>query len=163
MDQNTINAYLSGATLPELSQKYDIWPEQIKRFLVKSGVTIRPKGRRKGTQAWNKWKPSSKKKDNTELIESGEYKKLSESSVRSRVKRYLITKHGHTCMICKLSIWNEKPIPLVCDHIDGNSSNPDLINFRLICCNCDAQLDTYKSKNRGNGRKYDREYYQKTK
>jgi 5-methylcytosine-specific restriction endonuclease McrA len=43
-------------------------------------------------------------------------------------------------------------MPLVLDHIDGNSDNWDLKNLRMICCNCDALTPTYKNRNRGNGR-----------
>jgi hypothetical protein len=60
------------------------------------------------------------------------------------------------CSICGLSEWNGLPIPLVVDHIDGNCDNNFPSNFRFVCCNCDAQLDTYKSKNKGNGRAYRR-------
>jgi hypothetical protein len=47
----------------------------------------------------------------------------------------------------------------ILDHIDGNSSNNDITNLRLVCSNCDSQLPTYKSKNKGNGRHYRRERY----
>lgn len=75
---------------------------------------------------------------------------------RREVKRYLIEKHGHRCSICGLSEWMGQPIPLVVDHIDGNSLNHKVENFRLVCGNCDMQLPTYKAKNKGNGRKYRR-------
>lgn len=68
-------------------------------------------------------------------------------------KRYLKYKNGHKCTTCNRKTWNNKPIPLVLDHIDGNSDNWYTKNLRLICCNCDAQTPTYKSKNKGNGRK----------
>jgi predicted transcriptional regulator len=67
-------------------------------------------------------------------------------------KKYLIDKYGHICSICNLTSWNSKEIPLVFDHIDGNYTNRKLSNLRLVCGNCDMQLPTYKSKNRGNGR-----------
>jgi hypothetical protein len=38
--------------------------------------------------------------------------------------------------------------------------NHKIENFRLVCGNCDMQLDTYKSKNKGKGRKYRRALYQ---
>jgi protein-arginine kinase activator protein McsA len=42
----------------------------------------------------------------------------------------------------------------VLDHIDGNWKNHKKENLRLICSNCDSQLDTYKNKNKKGGRIY---------
>lgn len=70
----------------------------------------------------------------------------------SSIKKYLVGLNN-SCSICGLpNTWNNKKIVMVLDHIDGNSSNNDLSNLRLVCPNCDSQLDTYKSKNIGNGR-----------
>lgn len=73
------------------------------------------------------------------------------------IRRYLIKKHGNSCMICGQSgdDWNGKPITLIVDHIDGKSNNNKLDNLRIVCPNCDCQLPTYKAKNKGNSsRKY---------
>lgn len=67
------------------------------------------------------------------------------------VKKYLIEKYGRVCSICKTVEWMGKEVPVVVDHIDGNSENHKVENFRLVCGNCDMQLPTYKSKNK-NGR-----------
>lgn len=75
------------------------------------------------------------------------------------MKNYLIDIKGHKCEICNLSEWMNQSIPLVMDHIDGNSENNDIANLRLVCGNCDMQLPTYKSKNKGNGRAYRRQRY----
>ena len=67
-------------------------------------------------------------------------------------KKYLLERDGHKCSVCKITEWQSKPVPLIMDHIDGNPENNKITNFRLVCGNCDMQLPTYKSKNRGNGR-----------
>lgn len=65
------------------------------------------------------------------------------------------------CTICGNTFWNDKPIPLVVDHIDGNHNNNYITNLRMICCNCDAQLSTYKGRNKGHGRVLRKEKLQK--
>lgn len=85
------------------------------------------------------------------LIDFGN--KHSERTIRGRVKDHLIHINGNTCSICKTTDWFGVPVPLVCDHIDGNSSNYSYENFRLVCGNCDMLLPTYKGRNRGKGRK----------
>lgn len=59
------------------------------------------------------------------------------------------------CSLCnkKLSK-NTKSGNFVLDHVDGDASNNWKTNLRLICPNCDSQLDTYKSKNKNSARKF---------
>lgn len=112
-------------------------------------------GLQKGNIPWNKNKIFEEKtfKKIKQQIDCGDYKKFGESHIRKMVKKYLIYKNGHKCMICGLSEWQGAIIPLVSDHIDGNSKNNELSNFRIICNNCDSILPTFKAKNKGNGRK----------
>lgn len=74
------------------------------------------------------------------------------------LRRYMLRRYS-SCAICSISTWRDSPVPLVMDHIDGNPTNDALDNLRLICPNCDAQLPTFKSRNRGNGRAWRRERY----
>lgn len=39
-------------------------------------------------------------------------------------------------------------------HLDGHSNNNGRSNLRLICPNCDSQLETFKSKNKHSDRTY---------
>lgn len=71
----------------------------------------------------------------------------------SFAKRYLRYKYGDVCSICKISsCWNNQPLTLILDHINGQSNDWSITNLRLVCPNCDSQLPTFKSKNNGNGR-----------
>jgi len=74
-------------------------------------------------------------------------------------KDYLLKIRPNKCAICSIKEWNGQPILLIMDHINGNAQNNNLDNLRLICSNCDTQLDTYKGKNVGNGRHSRRERY----
>jgi hypothetical protein len=80
---------------------------------------------------------------------------------RSTIKRLLLHERGHKCEICFNQMWNDKEIPIILDHIDGNHENNSKQNLRLICPNCDAQLPTYKGANKGKGRKWRKKYYEK--
>lgn len=71
---------------------------------------------------------------------------------RRNVRHYLLMTRPHQCEHCLNSKWQSKPIPLEVDHIDGYSNNNKEENLRLLCPNCHACTDTYKSKNRGKGR-----------
>lgn len=74
-------------------------------------------------------------------------------------KRYITERDTHKCSICSITNWQDKPLIMILDHIDGNSENSSLTNLRLVCSNCDSQLPTYKAKNTGNGRHSRRERY----
>lgn len=74
-------------------------------------------------------------------------------SERRYIYQLLVERDTNCCSVCGITEWNGKDIRLWVDHIDGNASNNDPGNFRLICPNCDSQSDTFGAKNTGNGRK----------
>lgn len=82
-----------------------------------------------------------------------ENRNLSKDSSR-RIKSYILIEQNYCCSICNLpSLWNNKELTLILDHIDGNAANNKRDNLRCVCPNCDSQLDTYKSKNKNSARK----------
>jgi hypothetical protein len=58
---------------------------------------------------------------------------------------------AHRCEQCLRSVWNDRPIPLELDHVNGRRDDNRLLNLRLLCPNCHAQTDTYRGRNIGVG------------
>ena len=94
------------------------------------------------------------------LLSSKEYlEKLKDGSFvgmnkeRGTMYKHLRNERGNKCEICNITSWNDKEIRFWVDHIDGNALNNIWTNLRLICPNCDSQLDTCRAKNKGKGRK----------
>ena len=51
------------------------------------------------------------------------------------------------CAGCGISAWQGKRIILELDHVDGDSSNNQPDNLRLLCPNCHSQTDTWRGRN----------------
>ena len=66
------------------------------------------------------------------------------------LKKYLIEEFSEQCSECgQLPVWNNKPLTLQLDHIDGDSDNSLPSNIRLLCPHCHSQTDTFGSKGKG--------------
>lgn len=65
------------------------------------------------------------------------------------VRTYLLRLNPF-CVLCgQGEIWNGKPLSLHLDHMDGDSSNNQLSNVRLLCPHCHSQTDNFGIKNKG--------------
>lgn len=54
----------------------------------------------------------------------------------------------NVCSICNLKgTWNGKPLNMVLDHINGVNNDNRLENLRIVCYNCNSQLDTFAGRN----------------
>lgn len=82
------------------------------------------------------------------------------SHARHYIREHLAREQEGRCAICRRPAeWEGQPLTLVLDHVDGNADNNVRENLRLVCPNCDSQLPTYKSRNRGSGRHTRRQRY----
>lgn len=74
--------------------------------------------------------------------------------VPKQFKNEFMKEQNNKCLICRCEPFhNGKSLVFVLDHIDGDASNNNRENLRMICPNCDTQLDTFKSKNKDSKRR----------
>ena len=69
-------------------------------------------------------------------------------------RNFLIAQFGAKCFDCGWDKTNPKTgkCPVELEHIDGDSSNNESGNLKLLCPNCHSLTPTYKSLNKGKGR-----------
>lgn len=78
-------------------------------------------------------------------------KKESTYSNNSNLKRRLIEEGfiEEKCKECGIDpVWKGKKLVLILDHIDGDNTNNERINLRLLCPNCNSQQSTFAGRNK---------------
>lgn len=80
------------------------------------------------------------------------------------LKRRLINNNllKDECSVCKLlPIWNNEPLVLQLDHINGNTYDNRIENLRVICPNCHSQTDTFCGKTKFRHKDFDKRKHKK--
>lgn len=70
---------------------------------------------------------------------------------RTHLKKRLLEEGflSNDCSICGLSSeWYGKHINMILDHVNGDSADNRLKNLRMVCPNCESQLETHCGRNR---------------
>lgn len=79
------------------------------------------------------------------LVENSTYtnnRELKIRLIREGLKEY-------KCNICNLqNAWNNKPLSLQLDHINGINNDNRIQNLRFLCPNCHSQTDTFSGRHR---------------
>lgn len=98
-------------------------------------------------QAHRKGASSNKKKHFTEyLVMSSRDYRLSQPKLK---RAMLEAGFEEICDGCGVGLkYNNKPLVLEIDHIDGNWKNNQRENLRFLCPNCHSQTETYCNKNK---------------
>lgn len=78
------------------------------------------------------------------LVEKSTYK----SSTKLKEKLQAAELLPRFCQICKLSTWQDRPLGLHLDHINGNHIDNRIENLRILCPNCHSQTTTFSNKKR---------------
>ncbi len=80
--------------------------------------------------------------------------RLDTVNVSRYIRRFLLEHHGEKCVECG---WNKrhlitKRVPLEVEHVDGDASNNDIKNLKLLCPNCHSLTASFRNLNKGKGR-----------
>lgn len=144
-DQDFINSVKESFSIRETLKKLNLRPtggnykvaqNRIKSFGLDTSH-FKGKGWNKGLKiTCNKAKPLE------EILTEDSYYQSHKLKLRLIKENYFI----HECSCCKLTEWNNKPIPLELEHINGNNTDNRLENLTIICPNCHAQTETYRGK-----------------
>jgi hypothetical protein len=87
-----------------------------------------------------------KKSKNISLDRFSENSDAHRGSLKSFIIKYSLKEYK--CDWCGLKdTWNNKPIVLILDHINGIPSDNRLKNLRFLCPNCNSQTDTFTGRN----------------
>ena len=143
-DNQIIEACKNSNFMNEAAAKVGLHISTLKTRAEKLGVynpADRIEASKKGGQSF---------KDNhgfvTEDIFNGKHPQYSSYLLGQRlVKEHILE---YKCSGCGITEWNNNPISLDLDHINGIHSDHRKENLRFMCPNCHSQTPTYKSKNK---------------
>ena len=125
------------AAAKQLGMKYDT----LKKYALQHGF-FNPNQSGKGQT-----KNYSGRKFATKDILEGKHPQYATDKLKKRLVKEGILEYN--CSSCGMKDeWNDKPITLQLDHINGVNNDHRLDNLRLLCPNCHSQTDTWCGRNK---------------
>lgn len=78
------------------------------------------------------------------LVENSSYNNIARLKIRLLKEKEM----EYACSLCGISEWNDRPLSLHLDHINGINNDHRYENLRFLCPNCHSQTETYAGKNK---------------
>lgn len=122
------------------SDKGRYGPDQIKKRCVELNISTEHFSSTNAAR-----KASTKYTLDEILVENSTYANI------SRLKSRLINEDRlkYVCAICgNNGFWNNQPLTLTLDHINGKHLDHRIENLRFLCPNCHSQTETFSGKNK---------------
>lgn len=132
-DQEIIDAYNEFYHLGKIAAKFQLPLITVWRRAIKLGLKF------------DLYKGAGIKLKLSEILE-GKFPQYSSSKLKNRLIKEGIFENK--CSICNINTWNNLPLILHVDHINGISTDHRKENLRLICPNCHSQTNTYCGRNK---------------
>lgn len=138
-DNFTVRKALEQLGVVPAGGSYKVFYRNVKRLNLDTSHFL---GKAHLTGKSNKFAPKIELKEI--LIKDSSY------SSSHRLKERLIKEEIITnkCSRCSISEWQGEILSLHLDHIDGNNTNNEISNLRLLCPNCHSLTPTYCGKNK---------------
>jgi hypothetical protein len=131
---------LESASMSQAASKLGIHFNTFKRHAQKLRCYSPNQGLSGGKKDWKK---SNIKTDD---ILKGKYPEYQTYKLKIRLLNEGVFEN--VCSICELTEWQDSPLNMELDHIDGNRTNHLKENLRMLCPNCHAQTETHRAKNK---------------
>lgn len=120
-------------------------PENEHRMAVGfTQLTARTKSSGRNYEKLIEYNKNKRYKDVDVFVENSSYP-------RHRLKERIVKNNliPYKCACCGMSsVWNDLPLVLQLDHINGVNNDNRLENIRFLCPNCHSQQGTYAGKNK---------------